>query len=35
MNPEEYGSSEAADPVPAEAVYPETTFETVVMGVAG
>ena len=35
LYPEEYGSSEAADPVPAEAVYPETTFETVVMGVAG
>ena len=35
LYPEEYGSSEAADPVPEEAVYPETTFETVVMGVAG
>ena len=35
LYPEEYGSFAAADPVPAEAVYPETTFETVVMGVAG
>lgn len=35
LYPEEYGSFAAADPVPAEAVYPETTLETVVMGVAG
>ena len=35
LYPEEYGSSAAADPVPAEAVYPETTSETVVIGVAG
>ncbi len=35
LYPEEYGSSAAADPAPAETVYPETTFETVVVGVAG
>lgn len=35
LYPEEYGSSAAADPAPAETVYPETTFETVVMGGAG
>ena len=35
LYPEEYGSSEAADSAPAEAVYPETTSETVVIGVAG
>ena len=35
LYPEEYRSSAAADPAPAETVYPETTFETVVVGVAG
>ena len=35
LYPEEYGRAGAADSAPAEAVYPETTFETVVMGVAG
>lgn len=35
LYPEEYGRAGAADPAPAEAVYPETTSETVVIGVAG
>lgn len=35
LYPEEYGRAGAADSAPAEAVYPETTLETVVMGVAG
>lgn len=35
LYPEEYGRAEAADSAPAEAVYPETTSETVVIGVAG
>ena len=35
LYPEEYGRAGAADSAPAEAVYPETTSETVVIGVAG
>lgn len=35
LYPEEYGRAEAAYPAPEEAVYPETTSETVVIGVAG
>lgn len=35
LYPEEYGRAGAADSAPEEAVYPETTSETVVIGVAG